>query len=321
LDELALETLLNSVESMQASFSTTAMPLAASHRAPSFVVVPRRPVQSFALIACQRSGTQLLREVLNTNPQVALLAEPFSIDPQPVYWNNFVRGLPAADYPPRLPADAMAVLDKYLAGIYADVSCNDDWYGGPKVAERAIGLDVKYNQIRFVRPMFDDLRARPVLLDYFASRGVKVVHLVRRNLAHASLSIIISNLREVWHDYDGRGVCDKFRVPVDDVVGYMHWIHDEREEFMRLADDLDIHTCAYEDLAAEIRGVTEDGRFGEDVGMLNGLADFLGVEPEFRFHGKICKVLNRPYHDILANYDDVVAAVASSAFPEFACTL
>jgi hypothetical protein len=285
------------------------------------LLAPTGPPAAFALIACQRSGTQLLREVINSNPQVALLAEPFSVYPRGVYWNNFVQRLPQGEYPPRLPVDAMALLDRYLEAIHDDIRDNDECYGGPKARDRAAGLDIKYNQLRYVRPLFDDLRARPVLLDYFVARGIRVVHLVRRNLAQAALSIIISNLREVWHDYEGSGVRDKYHVPIDEVIGYMHWIHDEREEFLRLSADLPMHTCSYEDLAAEIRDIDSSGRFRDDGPMLGGLARFLNVRADFRFDGQIRKALNRPYRDILANYDDVVAAVAASSFPEFAETL
>src|SRR5262245_13872111 len=115
-----------------------------------FQSLPSQP--AFALIACQRTGTHLLREIVNSNPDIALVPEPFSVCPEAIYWHNFVRTLPDGDYPPQYPADAIALMDKYLLRLREDVAENDERYGGPKRASTAIGLDIKYNQLRCFGP-------------------------------------------------------------------------------------------------------------------------------------------------------------------------
>lgn len=278
------------------------------------------PRGAFAVVAAQRSGTHLLREVINSNPRVALLAEPFSRYPQSVYWNNYVRTLPESQFPPGVPAEAMPQIDDYFELIHRDVDEHDDWYGGPKLPDRLVGLDVKYNQLRCVRPLYDDLRSRPVLIEYFAARRTPIVHLVRKNLVHAALSIIISNRREVWQLYEGPEVQGAFNIPLAELFESMQWVVAERKEFLRLSTDLRIHTCTYEDLVAEIANVDAEGQIREGS-VLGGIAKFLGVEPKFRFHARIKKVLNRPYSELIDNYKDVVTAVRKSEFSEFAKTL
>jgi hypothetical protein len=275
----------------------------------------------FALVACQRSGSHLLREILNSNPAIALLSEPFSRDPEPANWHNFAATLPPHEYPPPLPADAAALLDRYVDLIQRDVDDNSDWYGGRKSSRRMIGLDVKYNQLRSIGPMYLDLRAEPFLLDYFRLRGFRIVHLIRANLLQAAISAVISNARRVWQNYDGGVIDGRYQISPFELIGYMRWMKAEREEFMRLAADLPVHVCVFEDLVEDLRRVDAEGVFPANTQTLRPLAAFLGVKNKFRHGGKIHKVINRPYADIIDNYDELVRAVERSEFCEFAGTL
>jgi len=278
-------------------------------------------VPVFALVACQRTGTQLLREILNSSSAIALLAEPFSASPEPVYWQNFVRTLPSSEFPPQSAGDALALVDRYVALIRRDVDRTCEWYGGSKSQLRAVGLDVKYNQLRCANPIFSDLRTQPLLIEYFRARQIPIVHLVRGNLAHNALSMIIANMRRVWHTYDGRPIEGRYRVSPADLIGYMVWIKEERDEFMRLAQDLTIQMFVYEDLVDDLSRINAAGDFPEDTRVLSRLATFLDVPNHFRNDRQMRKVINRPYSDILENCDELVAALEMSGFSEFAPTL
>ncbi len=278
-------------------------------------------VPVFALVACQRTGTQVLREVLNTSPAVALLAEPFSVGPEPVYWQNFVRTLPASEFPPRSASDALAILDSYVALIRQDVGRNCEWYGGPKSQLRAIGLDVKYNQVKCANPIVSDLRAQPLLIEYFRERKIPIVHLVRQNVAYTALSMIVANTRKVWHTYDTRPIEGRYRVSPAELIGYMQWIKEEREEFRRITQALTVQTIVYEDLADDLSRINAAGDFPQDTRVLSRLAALLDVPNHFRNDRQMCKVINKPYAEILENCDELVAALETSEFSEFAQTL
>jgi hypothetical protein len=271
----------------------------------------------FALVGCQRTGTHFLREIMNTNPAVAVMAEVFSNYPRPVYWHNFVRSLPKRRYPPLLPPDAMALLDEYVQVVQRDIHIRSDWYGGPKPALEIVGFDVKYNQLKCVAPVFSDLRVRPFLFDYFRQRGVRVIHMVRKNLLQTALSIIIANLRSVWQNYDGRLIEGRFQISPRELLMYMRWIREERDEFCRLGHDLSVHSCGYEDLAGDVGRVDAEGNFPADSPTLSAIATFLGVPNTFRFKRNIHKAINRPYAEIIENYDELVRAVDESEFAEF----
>jgi hypothetical protein len=74
----------------------------------------RLPDTLFATIGCQRSGTHLFREIVNSNSHVALLSEPFSRYPKSVQWCHYVHGLAASQFPPLYPLDALLLLDEYM---------------------------------------------------------------------------------------------------------------------------------------------------------------------------------------------------------------
>ena len=196
----------------------------------------------FAIIACQRSGTQVLREVLNSNPHIAIVAEPFSPDDRSTSWHNYVHTQVGQGLPPLTPADAVDFFDCYEDYLRADLPVHPNHYGGLKRLPTWIGLDVKYNQIKHVHPLYIDLRARPFLLDYFREREVRIVHLVRRNILHVAISIIIANLRQVWHNCDGSTLSGQYRISLDELFAYAQWAHEERIEFERLSKDLNILT-------------------------------------------------------------------------------
>jgi hypothetical protein len=275
----------------------------------------------FVLIACQRAGAHLFTEIVNSNPFVALAAEPFSPLPKPVSWANYVRTLPRKQYPPLLPDDAMTLLDEHMNLIHRDVYLDRDSYGGRKARLRALGLDVKYNQLRSVTSLLADLRSPPLLLDYFRSRNFRVVHLVRSNIVHAALSLIIAKFRNVWTNDGCTTIEGKFWISWEMLLHEIQWMQEERDEFLRWADEAPLHTCAYEDLVVDLGRIDEVGNFPDDTAAVRPLAELLGVPNSFRYTGRQHKVINRPFAEILGGYDDLVRAIRDSEFSEFADTI
>ena len=281
---------------------------------------PIEPDTAFAVIACQRNGTHLLRHILNSNPAIAVLGETFSHAKYFMCWHNFVGNLPDGCYPPLTRPDTMMLVDHYIHAIKRDVHVNSDCYGGPKPQLKLIGLDVKYEHIRCVEPLYSDLRSRPFLFDYFRDRRVRILHLIRRNVVQTAISIIIANMRKVWHNYDGGLIPGRYQISPVQLFHYINWINSEREEFLRLSHDLSMQTCYYEDLVEDIGRVDGDGFFREDSA-LGSVATFLDVPNRFRFVPCMSKVINRPYCEILENYDELRRAIQDSAYSEFAETL
>ena len=165
-----------------------------------------------AMIAIQRSGTHLLREILNSNRHVAMSPEPFNRDTESFCWDKYIASLPKHKQRPCESEDAMQLVDEFIEALSQDVQRNRNVYGGRKCRERMVGLDIKYNQLKAVNPAYNDLRLRPFLLDYLCAREARIIHLVRRNLVHTAISAIIANIRKVWQNYDGASIGGPYRI-------------------------------------------------------------------------------------------------------------
>jgi hypothetical protein len=283
--------------------------------------VARRKAAPFALVSCQRSGTHLFLEIFNSNPHAALLSESFCPFDKRVYWNHYVRSLPERLYPPPFAADAMNLLDGYLARITADIDDDADYYGGPKQSLKALGLDVKYNQLRCVAPLYGDLRSPPLLLDYFRDRCFRLIHLVRKNVVHAALSLILAKWRNVWTN-DGRAVIDgRYHVTWEMLESEIRWIVEERAEFLRSVRGLPVLTCTYEDMVADLARASRRGVLPANSKVFSPVADLLGLTDYYSYAGAQRKVINRPYTEILEDRDGLVRALRDSAWAEFADTI
>jgi LPS sulfotransferase NodH len=277
--------------------------------------------QLFAIVASQRSGTHLLREILNSNPHVAIVAEPLSLDDRRATWHHFLRSRAADQQPLATSWEAALLFDQFVREIPQEVGDNCNHFGGRKQTPTLIGLDVKYNQFKCVSPLFTDLRSKPFLIDYFSSRQIRVVHLTRKNLLHVAISLIVSNNRKVWQNCDGSVLPGKYQIPVDELFGYINWVRQERREFERLSQGLDVTACDYDDVVDDIKHADANGFIREASNALSGLAGFLGVPNRFSFNRYIQKVINRPYCEIIENYHEVADAVRHSEYSEFAETI
>lgn len=287
-------------------------------RSAAWPVPPADAETAFLMIGCQRSGTHLLRELLNSNPQVAVLAEPFSPHDGRLAWQPFVHGLPPDRYPPATAADAGPVLDEYLDLVRHTKRRQPDRFGKWKPRLKTVGLDVKYNQLRFVAPVFSDLDGPPLLLDYASRRGIGVVHLVRRNVFETAVSMIIANARKYWQNYDGRSIDRRYHVPPNELLFFMRWIVNSRTVFQGLAQGLTIHECCYEDIVADLARIDASGRFPTDTVALRPLADFLRVPNDFHFQGQLHKAIDKPYEQVIENYAEILEVVTDSEFAAFA---
>lgn len=282
---------------------------------------PHTKPTPFALVSCQRSGTHLFEEIFNSNPCAALLIESFCSIDKDVYWPNYLHSLPPSRFPPQFPANAMELLDGYFDRLQRDTDDDVDYYGGPKRRLTALGWDVKYNQLRCLTPQFRDLRSPPILLDYFRSRKFCIIHLVRNNIVHAALSLIVAKWRNVWVNTDRTTIEGRYHVSWQMLRDEMTWIAEERDEFLRLAHGLPIQTCTYEDLVGDVCRAGSRGEIPADSVALRPVAEFLGLPNLFRYAGTQRKVINRPYAEIIEDYDGLVQALRDSEYAEFADTI
>ena len=270
----------------------------------------------FVLVGSQRSGTNFCREVLNTSFQTFVHGEILLPYPTPNTWHNFVRTMVSRAMPPITPQDAADLVDDYLIFVRDDTR-----RAVPSKASnlKSLGFDIKYNQLRFIKPVLTDLRDGPFLLDYLRARSMPILHMVRRNMLHQALSIEIASRRNSYHNYgSGGGSSARVTLSVDALLGCLQWIEDEVAEFRKLAAGMNVLDVHYEDLVAACAKADASGWLDPYNELLDALRKTLGVENAFFRPTSLKKVIDRPYSEIVANHGEIVAAVAKSKWARFA---
>jgi hypothetical protein len=326
-----------------------------------FVFKPCRnfpDVRLFVVTGTQRTGTNLLRELLNTNSSLAMMAEiltpcvppghrnpgpPYpdqsekeaassyqlpgmspgfvSLDlDQDAYWGNFLRTLPSDSFPATTAAEAEALLDRYFEFLLDLIRRR--WADGQKRNVRAIGVDIKYTHLHRLAPHRWDAKAQSFLLSYFRARGVTLIHAVRRNMVHCTISDLAVRRTGRVHNYAHQTMDGRFTIDSAEFLGWARRIVRDREMFRRQAAGLDMVEYEYEDLVHDLtRAEDGTGRISPGDGPLRTISAALDVPFEFVDRGSLKKSINIPYSQLLSNYNEFLQAVKQSEFCEFASSL
>jgi hypothetical protein len=285
----------------------------------STMQMQERGVGLFVVIGAQRTGTNLLREIINTNEQLAMLAEVMTPNAAPAHFDNYLRTLPAGTALSDTVSNTKSLLDNYFDYVYYRIS--NFWIDGDKSRVEAIGVDIKYNQLRAVAPGEWSSSNAPYLVEYLRERGALIIHTTRTNMIHCSISALVAAERNLWHNYDGRRVERAYRIKPQSCLDYARLIMRDREEFARAAHGCRIVHCRYEDFAAEIRDVPVGGELRSSGGPLTEIAEALGVPFEFRNRGRLQRAIDVPYSKLISNHAELVRAVQQSEFAELADSL
>ena len=273
------------------------------------------PRRFFVVIGIQRTGTNLLREILNTHPDIAMLGEVFTPDPTRAHWDNFVRLEAAKAIPPRSSHEATLLLDQYLDFV------QHHWADGKKAHAQAYGFDVKYNQLRLVCPPDHDSAGPPFLLQHLQARGAVLIHTVRANVIQCAISTFIADQRRIWHNYQGAAIDRSYFVDPEGCLSYAREIIREREAFLKSNSGYHVETCCYEDLVQDLARVDTAGEIPRAPGPLQQIAEALEVPFRFRWEGRLQKAINVPYRQLLSNHEELVGKVRNSEFAALAATL
>jgi LPS sulfotransferase NodH len=272
----------------------------------------------FVVIGAQRTGTNILREILNTNPHIAMLGEVLSPSPAPSHWHNFCRGLPVRSALPASVGEAEALLDRYFQFVQHRIRYH--WEGNKKRRSRAFGVDIKYNQLGRMAPGNWDTTSPAFILSYLRSRGATLIH-TTRNVIHCAISMLVASQRNVWHNYDGAVIDRNYQVDCGDCLTCARTILRDRDAFLKFADDCKVVNCRYESLLEDMMRAGSQDRIPEGPGPLQSIAEALGGPFNFRYDRRLQKAINIPYSRLLANYDAFVRRLKDSEFSALASTL
>jgi hypothetical protein len=270
------------------------------------------------VVGAQRTGTNILREVLNTNEQIAMLGEVLTPSPAPAHWDNFCRRLPAGRSLPATLHEAELLLDQYFQ--FVQYRIRNHWEGRRKSLSHAFGVDIKYNQLRDIAPTNWDFASPPFILCYLRSRGATLIHTIR-NPIHCAISTLIASQRNVWHNYDGAVIDRNYQVDVAECLSYARRILQNRDAFLEAARGSTVVTCRYESLIDNIERADTQENIPDDPGPLRDIAAALGSRFNFRYDRRLQKAINIPYSRLLSNYDALVERLEDSEFSALAATL
>jgi hypothetical protein len=276
-------------------------------------------VHLFVVIGAQRTGTNILREILNTNHEIAMLGEVLSPSPAPAHWENFCRDLPPMMVRPMSTTDAEALLDQYFD--FVQYRIHNHWQRNLKSRSHAIGVDVKYNQLRQIAPITWVYNAPPFLVCYLRSRGATLIHTTRKNVIHCALSRIIASQRNVWHNYEGVIIDRTYYIEVDECLALARMIVQNRDAFLALSKGCEVVSCCYEDLIGDLARAGAGEEIPDGPGPLRDIAKALGASFSFSYERRLQKAVNIPYSKLLSNRDALVKALKESEFSEFASSL
>lgn len=272
----------------------------------------------FVVTGAQRTGTNILREILNTNEQIAMLGEVLSPHSAPAHWDNFCRSLPAASVPAATYREAEDLLDQYFGFVRYRI--RNHWEGNKKHNSHVFGVDVKYNQLQLIEPADWNAPSVPFILCYLRSRGATIIHTMR-NVVHCAISALIAERRNLWHNYDGVAIDRDYHIDVEQCLAYAKLCLRDRTAFLNATGDCTVVNCRYEDLVEDIARAGVDKQIPEEPGPLQGIAKALRVHFDFRYDGGLQKAINIPYSRLLSNYDALVKRLKNSEFSALVSTL
>ena len=275
-------------------------------------------VQLFVVIGAQRTGTNILREILNTNDEIAMLGEVLTPSPAPAHWDNFCRTLPVHTLHPANVNEAEALLDRYFE--FVQYRIRNHWEGNKKNRSHAFGVDLKYNQLREIAPANWNSSSPAFILEYLRSRGATIIH-TTRNVIHCAISTLIASQRNVWHNYDGAVIDRSYHLDIQECLAYARTIFKRREAFLEAASGCKVVNCSYESLIEDIARAGSEEEIPAAVGPLRDIAHALEASFTFRYDRRLQKAINIPYSRLLSNYNALVSQLRDSEFSKLVSTL
>jgi hypothetical protein len=261
---------------------------------------------TIVMLARQRSGTNALRDVLDSHAGIFCLPEVFQSQPSAkarleveTNYFNFLddhRGrmkevFTSEEAQERLFLDYIEFLRSFSE-------------------KRYVLIDIKYNSAHNVDGPWRDIAAEPSLFEYIRRNGMRVLNLTRTNYLRFYLSWVKTNLTGKYHLHaSGSNAADGneeegLTVDLDDLLFRLRLCQSEdRLVAERLGGYPGYMAIEYEELFPRLGGPPSPEVLGRVAGWLGIEDDFPKTEPRYR------KMSALPLSKAITNYDEVVAAL------------
>lgn len=256
------------------------------------------------LISLQRTGTNLLRSLIDSHPQIAAAyGEPFELSyDSPWDYYSFAYDQVCKNKELFLPSKANA--ETLLNGFLE--------YMGTLSDSDSFIVDIKYNSLHLLNPAWWCVENVPFMLKCILARGLKVIHLTRDNLLEVYCSKTIADTTGVYTVYeDAQRPHEGTRIEID-CEKALQWVRDRDREvayFNRIF-------CEFSDQVFSMKytQILRDDRF--DPQLSERLADFFGTRNAFSDKPRTVKQ-NRNLQSMVSNFDELSDVFRDSEFWEF----
>jgi len=263
------------------------------------------------LLARQRSGTNALRDVLDSHPEVFCLPEVFQSQPSPkarheveANYFNFLderRGEIKGVLTSEEAQEALFL--EYLAYL-------DTFSEKPRMV-----VDIKYNSAHNVDAPWRDLAAEPTLFAYIRRNGIRVLNLRRRNYLRYYLSWLKTERTRKYHLHasgaDGAVKVEDegIELELEEMFFRLELCRNEDRLIHRMLGGYDHYEAIeYEELFPRIGEPPADAVLGQVAGWMGIEPDFKKSQPRYRKQSVL------PLEQAIVNYDEVAAALLGTEF-------
>ena len=258
------------------------------------------------LLARQRSGTNSLRSVLETHPDIHCHNEVFNLadldstdDPQlrEINFFNFQAKYAQGDPRRLLPSNHEKLFLDFMEYLRCFTS------------KRYVMIDVKYNTTHFLTEP-NKWEAAPYLFYLIRLHGFRVINLTRRNYLRYAISTVKAEQTGVWTVPVTGGRADDRPVTLDLESLLRHL--DACDVESRMVDDYFAGYFAYRSWEYEDAFSPETG--GVSAEFLRAIAEELGISDSFEMRTRYGKQSHLPLEETIENYDEVAAALRGTRF-------
>ncbi len=258
--------------------------------------------QLIALVSRQRSGTNALRAVIGSHPDIFCFEEV--LNPEQHYleheWSYFRFIQENHTLKDLHPENHLNVFNNFLHHLHG-------LHDKPMTL-----IDLKYNTCAHVGANFISLTRLP-LFAWLKLYQIPVIHLKRSNYLRVALSQEMANQRGVWHDRTGEERVNVTNVHME-MFEERYWLR--QMELWKLEDKVvsstfDDYTklfpLEYEDMYPQMNQPINPAT-------VEGIAELLGVDNQFETETWCTKSTRRPMWEAISNWNEVVEILSGTEF-------
>lgn len=256
-------------------------------------------MEYISVIGTQRSGTTVLRSLLDSHPDIKAFGEVFlpRHKKQKECFYHFLKNICLEDIEYVVPSPET---NSKLFNLYLE------YLEGLTKGSTLISIDCKYNFLLGALSLGEDCnRHKPFLLERMRKNNFHIIHLKRKNVLASLVSSKLSTKNQVWATNDlSRLKHNTIYLPCENLLSDLK---------SRVANNLHFSTLLAGKSTLEINyeDMFNDESFSSEL--LNTLAEFLNIPNSFNPEPLYLKMTS-PLSEAIENFDEVHRVLSGTEF-------